>query len=76
MRTIPRAQRVETLQKLFAAGFDDFRVILKGLPFARRVAGWWVRAFVRHPLLRGAAELFFRAYFRLANARRGAGKPE
>ena len=76
VRTIPRAQRVETLQKLFAAVFDDFRVILKGLPFARRVAGWWVRAFVRHPLLRGAAELFFRAYFRLANARRGAGKPE
>lgn len=72
VRSIPRPRRVETLQTLFAGGFGDFRALLRGLPRARRVAGWWVQAFVRHPALRSAAELFFRAYFRLANARNRA----
>ena len=73
VRKIPRARRTETLAALFADGFGDFGVLMKSLPRARRMAGWWVRAFVRHPALRGAAELFFRAYFRLAGARRSAG---
>ena len=72
-RKIPRARRVETLTTLFANGFNDFNVLLKFLPRAKRVAGWWIRAFVRHPVLRGAAELFFWAYFHLAGARRNAG---
>ena len=73
VRKIPRARRTETLTALFADGFGDFGVLMKSLPRTRRMAGWWVRAFVRHPALRGAAELFFRAYFRLAGARRSAG---
>jgi len=70
---IPRARRVETLKELFADGFNDFLVLAKPMSRARRTAGWWVRAFVRHPALRGAAELFFRVYFLLAGARRSAG---
>ena len=73
VRKIPRTRRIETLAALFADGFGDFGVLMKSLPRARRMAGWWVRAFVRHPVLRGAAELFFRIYFRLAGARRSAG---
>ena len=73
VREIPRTRRVETLTRLFADGFNDFNVLLKFLPRAKRVAGWWIRAFVRHPVLRGAAELFFWAYFHLAGARRNAG---
>jgi hypothetical protein len=72
IRKIPRARRVETLSSLFADGFSDFNVLLKSLSLAKRIAGGWVRAFVRHPALRGAAELFFKAYFHLAGARRDA----
>ena len=70
VRSIPRARRVETLKAIFADGFGDFAALTRTLPRARRVAGWWVRAFVRHPALRGAAELFFRVYFRLSGVRR------
>ncbi len=73
IRKIPRARRIETLKTLFADGFDDFCVLMKSMPRARRMAGWWVRAFVRHPAMRCAAELFFRAYFHLAGARRSVG---
>ena len=73
VRKIPRARRVETLTALFADGFGDFAVLLKFLSRARRMAGWWIQAFVRHPALRGAAELFFKAYFLLADARRNTG---
>ena len=72
VRAIPRARRVETLRALFAGGFGDIGALLRGLSLTRRIAGWWVRAFVRHPALRGASELFFRVYFRLANARHRA----
>ena len=72
VRSIPRARRVETLKALFKDGFEDFSALMQSMPLARRMAGWWVRAFVRHSALRGAAELFFRAYFRLANARNRA----
>ena len=71
VRSIPRARRVETLNALFADGFGDFAALMRTMPRARRVAGWWVRAFVRHPALRAAAELFFRVYFRLSGVRRG-----
>ena len=66
VRAIPRARRVETLKALFAEGFGDFNALMRKMPRARRIAGWWVRAFVRHPMMRMAAELFFKAYFRLA----------
>ena len=70
---IPRARRAETLMALFASGFDDLEVLMKSMPRVKRVAGWWIRTFVRHPALRSAAELFFKAYFILADARRNAG---
>ena len=73
VRSIPRARRVETLKALFADGFGDFAALMRTMPRARRVAGWWVCAFVRHSALRGAAELFFRVYFRLSGVRRGGG---
>lgn len=70
VRSIPRARRVETLVSLFAGGFDDFNTLLHCTPLAKRTAGRWVCAFVRHRTLRGAAELFFKAYFRLSGIRR------
>ena len=73
VRSIPRARRVETLKALFKDGFEDFSTLMQSMPLARRVAGWWVRAFVRHSALRGAAELFFKVYFRMSEARRGTG---
>ena len=76
VRAIPRARRVETLKVLFAEGFGNFNALMRKMPRARRIAGWWVRAFVRQPLLRGAAELFFRAYFRLANNPHRATQPK
>ncbi len=66
VRAIPRSRRVETLQTLFANGFVDFDALLRILPRSRRVAGWWVKAFVRHPMMRMASELFFKMYFLLA----------
>ena len=63
MRAIPRKLRVETLKIVFADGFDNFNALLKYAGTLRRMAGWWVRAFVRHPLLRLPAEWFFRCCF-------------
>ena len=63
LRTIPRARRLETLKIVFADGFDDFDALLKYADPRRRLVGWWVRAFVRHPLLRLPAEWFFRCCF-------------
>ena len=74
VRAIPRRRRVATLQTLFANGFADFDVLLRILPRSRRIAGWWVQAFVRHPAMRAAAELFFKAYFLLAARSRTGGR--
>ena len=71
LRKIPRARRLETLGQLFADGEDDFRSLMKCGSFLRRVAGWWVCAFVRHASLRRAAELFFRLYFWFSKVRPG-----
>ena len=65
LKNVSRQQRVETLQQLFADGFGDFDLLLKHANFPKRVAGWWVRIFVRHPHLRGLAELFFKCYYKL-----------
>ena len=69
VRAIPRARRLETLSAVFSGGFGDFDALLAAAPRAKRLAGAWVKAFVARPVLRGAAELFFRAYFRLADAK-------
>ena len=63
---VPREHRLETLNIMFADGFDDLNALLRVSNSRRRMAGWWLRAFVRHPMLRGAAEAFFRTYFRLS----------
>ena len=67
---IPRERRLETLNMLFADGFDDFDQLLKRSGKFKRIAGWWVRVFVRHPAFRWAAELFFRCYFRISGAKK------
>ena len=66
VRTIPRERRLETLKIVFAEGFDDFNALLNGAGRSKRLAGWWVRMFVRRPALRLPAEWFFRCYFRLS----------
>ena len=65
-RGIPRERRLETLNIVFADGVGDFKALLKHAGRIKRIAGWWVRAFVRHPSLRFWADLFFRCYFRLS----------
>ena len=63
MSAIKRERRLETLKTLFAGGFGDLDKLLASATPAKRIAGWWVRAFVEKPAMRGAAELFFRLYF-------------
>ena len=70
VKLIPRSRRMETLNILFPEGFADFNTLLKSASVRRRLAGWWVRAFVKRPWLRKAAELFFAAYFTLSNKKR------
>lgn len=68
MKSIPEARRIETLEILFADGFGDLDVLLRHSSLPRRIAGWWARAFMRHPSCRGLAALFFRAiYFPFLN---------
>ena len=66
MKGIPRERRLETLNLLFSEGFDDFDLLLKSAGAGKRLAGFWVRVFVCCSGLRGAAELFFRCYYRLS----------
>lgn len=67
LQLIPRQKRLETLRIVFANGFDFYRSMLKSGSRAQRMAGFWVRVFVRYPSMRWAAELFFRLYFRIAH---------
>ena len=66
---IARSRRLETLQVIFSDGFGDFDAILKYANRSKRIAGWWLRTFVRHAALRRPAELFFRAYYALCGMR-------
>ena len=70
VHNIPRKLRLETLELVFSEGFDNFTSLLKYAGKAKRVCGWWVRAFVRHPMLRLLAEWFFRCYFWLSSAQK------
>ena len=70
LRTIPRAQRLETLGMMFPDGFGDLNELSRYAPRSKRIAVMWMRIFVRRPLLRPAAEWFFRCYFHLAGAKR------
>ena len=75
MSLIPRERRLETLNMLFADGFADFDLLIANSGKVRRFAGWWVRVFVRHPMWRLPAELFFRCYFRLSGAKKTKKSP-
>ena len=72
--SIPRERRLETLNILFSDGFDDFNLLLRYVGAGKRIAGWWARAFVRCPVLRGSAELFFRCYFRMVGTKESKKK--
>ena len=72
VRTVPRAERVRSLQQMFDGGFGDLNALLASASRARRLAGWWIRAFVTCPLARPFAEAFFtRLYFPLVARRNG-----
>jgi len=62
-RTIPRERRLETLNIIFSDGTDDFKALMKFAGTGKRIAGWWVCFFIRHPSLRWLSEVFFRCYF-------------
>ena len=66
IRPVPRRKRVETLGILFRNGFGDFRALAARASQAKRLACRWVELFVRHPLLRPAAEAFIALYFALS----------
>lgn len=59
---IPRTRRADTLHALFADGFAAFDRLRHAGDMKTRIAGWWIKLFVRHPAMRGCAELFFRTY--------------
>ena len=71
MSSIPRKQRVETLNMIFENGFSDFDSLLKFAPSYKRVLGCWVHIFVRCPVFRLPAEWLFRGYFLLTGLREG-----
>jgi len=64
----PRKRRMETLQQLFADGFDDFDAISRAASRPRRVAARFIKLFVRHPSMAWISDAFFRfAYFPLSS---------
>ncbi len=65
-KNVSRDKRLETLQIIFADGFDSHRSILKSGSLSQRMAGFWVRVFVAHPSLRWLSDLFFQLYFMVA----------
>ena len=69
---IPRRERLETLNIIFSDGFEDFKALLRAASRNRRIAGWWVMFFVRHPRLGVLAEQFFTlGYFPLLKLKTG-----
>ena len=60
---IPREKRLEWLQFVFEDGFDSYNRMMKYGTVFQRTAAFHVRMFVKCPILRWYAELFFRLYF-------------
>ena len=60
IRTIPRGERLEWLQKIFPDGFDVYRAMLRSGSAGAKLSGLAVRVFLLHPAMRWASELFFR----------------
>ena len=66
---IERSRRVETLQQMFPDGFDSFDSLMKYADPTKRIMGWFLRLFVRHPACRWTSEQFFRLYYTLCEMR-------
>lgn len=67
IRGTPRARRLETLRAAFPGGFDDFDALDRASTASRRLAGRFLKLFLRHPRLGWLSDLFFRyAYFPLS----------
>ena len=56
---VPRQERLKSLSAMFADGFSDFDALMKAATLPKRVAGWWVKSFVRRPSTRWLSERFF-----------------
>lgn len=70
IRNTPRPRRLETLRAAFPDGFADFDALDRASTGSRRLAGRFMKLFVRHPRLAWLADLFFRfAYFPLSEFR-------
>ena len=66
---ITRERRLETLNLLFADGFADFDALMKFANRPKRIAGKWLKCFIRHPWSRWYVEMLFRIYYMLAGSR-------
>ena len=72
VRRIPREERIRTLTMIFKDGFGDFDLLMKAASYRRKIAGWWVEFFLKHPSLGWLSEQFFiRFYFPLIKLRDG-----
>lgn len=72
VKEIPRAERLKTLNIIFAEGFADFHLLLRAASARRRFAGRMVEFFFRHPAFGWFTERFFLwFYFPLLKLRDG-----
>ncbi len=72
VQRIPREERIRTLTMIFKDGFDDFDLLMKAASSKRKIAGWWVKFFLKYPSLGWLSEQFFiRFYFPLIKLRDG-----
>lgn len=70
IRETPRRRRRETLARAFPDGFADFDLLLRASSASKRVAGCFMKVFLRHPRMGWLADLFFRGvYFPLGSLR-------
>lgn len=69
---IPREIRLKTLSLLFSDGIDNLKTLSKYMSRTRKIAIWWMIAFMRYPPLRLLAEEFFKLYFLLSKQKRCA----
>lgn len=65
----PRKKRRETLQKIFTDGFADFDALARHGTHTRRIAGFFMKLFVRHPSLGWLSDFFFRRIYFPASTR-------
>jgi glycosyltransferase involved in cell wall biosynthesis len=69
VRNIARERRLETLGMLFSDGFADFDSLLKFANRPKRIAGRWLKCFIRHPWSRRCVEILFRFYYAFTESR-------